>query len=134
MKLKFFTAIVMIAMLLTLSSCSWFGNHGSKENPLLGKWRIDSLSSGKDSGSASLAVLLFYLAKDSAKTVLEFKKDTVVSWVGTVAEERKSYQFDMGKSTLVVKDKVDQQFQFTRGDDSSATLKSADLSYYLRRL
>lgn len=75
MRTKFVAAIVLVAGVISFSSCNWFKS-ASKENDfnIQGKWKIDSLN-GNDSFAASLLAITT-VNKDSIPAGIDFKEDS----------------------------------------------------------
>lgn len=78
------TLAALAAIIISLSSCSWFSSDKHAANPLAGKWTMDSvdLSKVKDSSSAALVVFLYKLPDSNKnKSVYEFTdSNKVFSW------------------------------------------------------
>lgn len=131
MKIKVFVALVATATIIFIS-CNWF-NSKKKEtsNPLIGEWKLDSIKVGKDTSFAYF--LLAMAMHDSGGINFSFTKDTILSRsrddVDTVA-----YAFDQKENKLVVKDSVDQEFSYSKLNDSTVSLATKDSGIlFLRR-
>ncbi len=70
MKKYFLAAVFVAATTITLVSCDLFTSNKPhhSDNPLIGKWTIDSLSFGKDSNDLSIAYLFLAMSMQDSST------------------------------------------------------------------
>jgi hypothetical protein len=130
--MKFRSIAALFAATILLAACNWF-RAKTKEpvNPLLGKWKIDSLAPGKDSSLAA-----FFLAKaihDSSGVVANFTNDTIFS-SSVDGVDTTFYSFDLKKNLLKAAGPSNEVFSFARVSDSLVTLTSRDsLVFFLKK-
>lgn len=121
MKIKILVAFVATAVFLFLS-CNWFRS-GKKNvsNPLIGEWKLDSVTFSKDS---SPGYFLIAATHDSVGTNVSFTKDTVFTrskdHIDTVG-----YFFDAKTNQLTMEDSS-QTFTFVKVNDSLISLTTKD--------
>ena len=121
MKHKFIAAAIAATAIVS-ASCDWFQSESNEiKNPLIGQWKIDSLTVGKDTSGAFVLALL--VAKDQA--VLEFKKDTIVTMNGNDSDTS-FYKWYEKEMKVMPADTVEGAFQYARLNDSTVTLTSKD--------
>lgn len=121
MKIKIFVALVATATIISLS-CNWFpSNKKEVGNPLVGEWRIDSVSFAKDS---NFTYFLFAGENKPDSVEVSFTKDAAFTrskdHVDTVG-----YEFDGKTNELIVEDSS-QIFSFAKINDSLITLTAKD--------
>jgi hypothetical protein len=121
MKIKIFVALVATGTIIFLS-CNWFrSNKKEVGNPLVGEWRIDSVSFAKDS---NFTYFLFAGENKPDSVEVTFTKVTAFTRskdnVDTVG-----YEFDAKTNQLIVEDSS-QIFSFAKINDSLISLTTKD--------
>lgn len=135
---KTIVAVCIITASVTLFSCDWFSS--KKTNyPLIGKWRIDSFDTKKDSGKSSLnfigLLLVASQSKDSLKMEYDFSQDTVSFQLTKNEIVKAPYEFNKDKKELLIKDSVPVSLIYSKLNDSTITLTSTDSStIFLRKV
>lgn len=134
MKIKSFVRLGIVIMATGLLSCDLFKSKSATVNPLVGKWKLDSIQAN-DSGDASLAYLLFAMAsQDSGKIFFEVTKDSLLTREGATVTERLGYKLDTVKKQLLVSDSLPQVYQYHLSKDSFLTLTDKDsVSLFLKK-
>lgn len=105
------------------------------DNPLIGKWTIDSLSFGKDSNDLSIAYLFLAMSMEDSSTLqVEFENDSLITTKTTQTIEKTGYSFDIATSQVYLKDSSRTTFLFSRINDSLISLSQKDsVTLYLKR-
>ncbi len=136
-KKYFLVAFFAAATIITLVSCDLFTLHKPhhSDNPLIGKWTIDSLSFGKDSNDLSIAYLFLAMSmQDSSSLHVEFENDSLTTTENTQTIEKTGYSFDNAASQVYFKDSSRTTFLFSRINDSLISLSQKDsVTLFLRR-
>jgi len=123
MKAKITAAVIATATIIFIS-CKWFRTKKKEpSNPLVGEWKLDSLSIGKDTSPANF---LFVIAmQDTSDLNISFTKDSVFTQSGHGIDSV-GYSFDSNKSQLTIKDWATQAFAYSKLNDSLISLTSKD--------
>jgi hypothetical protein len=121
MKIKILVAFIATVTIIFLS-CNWFRSKKKEvSNPLVGEWRLDSIKSNKDTGSAYFGAVLY----DSTGVDISFTKDSVFTrssnHVDTIG-----YSFEEKTNQLNIKDSTNQSFAYNKVNDSLISLTSKD--------
>lgn len=128
----------MLLVLVLLTSCNLFSDRkeasGKDKSPVVGLWRLDSISAPE--GKGEMALLALALAgKDSSFNDFYFTKDSVFYDFSDADTTRAGYQFNRETNVLVLtaQDEVDTlQYELTK--DSTMILTGNDsVSLYFRR-
>jgi len=137
MKKYFLAAFFVAATTITFVSCDLFTSNKPRhsDNPLIGKWKIDSLSFGKDSNDLSIAYLFLAMSMEDSSTLhVEFENDSLKATENTQTIEKTGYSFDNATSKVYLKDSPRTTFLFSRINDSLISLSQKDsVTLYLRR-
>ena len=126
MKKKTFTAAFTAAAFVLFISC----NGSQKEqvdvsDPLVGKWRIDSIQPGNDS-TALGHLFLAFSRNDSLDFDYQFGKDSV-TFYGKRSAETTKYTLDTAKKELIFGDSASNGiYRFNRLNDSTVALIDKD--------
>lgn len=118
-------AMIIAATLITFASCEWLSNSHKKSFSIVGKWKVDSVSTvKKDSGSFTPLLPAFINSiKDSA--TLQFNADSTFSESGN-GNVRQYYLKD---SALFIKaDSVFTAYNYHYINDSCISIVSTDSS------
>lgn len=138
MKKTLLAVCIIATAAITFISCDWFSS--KKTNyPLMGKWRIDSFDSKKDSGKSSLnfvgLLLLAAQSKDSLRMEYDFSQDTVSFQLTKNEIIKAPYEFNKEKKELLIKDSVPVSLMYSKLNDTTITLTSLDSStIFLRKV
>lgn len=126
---KIILATAVAAMCITtVIACRWFETKKSADqvvNPLVGKWKIDSIATTNDSSSFGYLLLAMSL-DDSLAYDVEFTKDTLIFYQKGGATDKTAYTYNVSGSQLILQDSTREQFVFQKQNDSSATLAAKD--------
>lgn len=126
------TAAIAAAFLLILSSCTWFNSAEPPAHPLTGKWKLDSVSVGRDSNIV-YALLLASAMKDTSGIELTFTKDSLFTTDGR-STDTAYFNFDEKENKLLIKDSIPHPYVFHRVADSLVSLTTGDSTVlFLRR-
>ena len=120
-----FRALSAMAFCFILISCN--SNSSIKldaAHPLVGKWRIDSVSPGKDSNLVYF-MLLSSMIQDSLQTDFNFTKDTIFTYSEDDVDTS-AYQFDEKKKQMKIADEPDEIYNYASVDDSTISLTAND--------
>lgn len=121
------TAVAAICV-TTVIACRWFETKKVADqvvNPLVGKWKIDSIASPNDSTSFGYLLLAMSL-DDSLAYDVEFTKDTLIFYQKGGATDRTAYSYNIPDSKLILQDSTQEQFVFQKQNDSSVSLTAKD--------
>ena len=125
MKHKFATAI-LAATSIVMISCNWFKTkRHENSNPLIGQWRLDSMTVGKDTSGAFLAALLV----SGDQSVIDFKTDTIVTVTGS-DRDTSFYKWNEKEMQVIPTDTTEGNFQYARLNDTTVTLTSRDSTVF----
>jgi hypothetical protein len=124
--MKLNTIFFVLASVLLLTACNTFSSKNNQANPLLGKWKIDSLYTS-DTSSDNMAVMLLAMAiKDTGKIVLDFQKDSVFTIQDNYITEESPYKFNKHQQTLLITDSSHRKYDYTEINDSMISLADKD--------
>jgi hypothetical protein len=126
--------VFLVCVAFLLASCNLFQSK-TPSNPLLGKWKIDSLYTA-DSSSANMAVMLLAMAiKDTGQIVLDFQKDSVFTLQDGYITEESPYQFNKKKKKLLITDSSGRSYDYSVENDSVISLRDKDSTImFLKKL
>lgn len=126
-------AVLLITAALALLSCDLFtSKKGTTTNPLLGKWKIDSIAT-KDDSSALSYLLLAQAVNDSAAYDFQFDKDTI-TFFGKDETEKVPYVYNDTIKHLILTNEEKDTFLVKRLNDSITGFHSRDSGIiYLKR-
>jgi hypothetical protein len=133
--MKIRSAALLAATLFLLSSCNWFrSDRTARSNPLIGQWRVDSLS-GDDSAKNGFPYLVLAMAMlDSSDLVLEFTPDSLRTITKGKVTEASPYSINKEIHELLIKDSANQKYNYSTLSDSMIILKDKDsMSLFLKR-
>jgi hypothetical protein len=121
-------AALLVAALVLFSSCQLFnGKQAAPVNPLLGNWKIDSISIGAD--SSSLGYLLLGMSVDEGLPYdFHFDKDSVTFYSKGDASTKTPYTYIDSTKQLVIKDQDLDTYVVTQLNDSTTGLQGRDSS------
>jgi hypothetical protein len=123
MKIKILVAFIATATII-FTSCNWFQSKKKQSvNPLVGEWRLDSISIGKDTSIAYAIIAM--AAQDSSDVNVTFTTDTIFSSSQTQVDTIQ-YSFDEKVNQLITKDSSLQTMSFSRLNDSLISLTTKD--------
>lgn len=126
MKITIYAAILFAAS-VTLISCKWFTSKKINEhNPLIGRWRIDSVSTEKDTTNDLGMLILDMALKDSSTNEYQFTKDSLLTFKNGNKFEKLEYHFEPSTQQVVLKDSTEERFLFRKIDDSLISLTGKD--------
>lgn len=128
MKIRLSAFVAFILLSFTVVSCNWFGSRSSHlSEDILGKWKIDSLAAKNDS-SGLVGNLLLAIASDDL--VLDFRKDSVFTFVKDTVDERAAYKVNEKEKQLTIDNKLytvkqtgDSVLQLSQQDSTEIYLK-----------
>ena len=121
-----FTAAVIAATSIVLLSCSWFKTKKQENsNPLIGQWKLDSMTVGKDTSGAFMVALLV----SDEQTVLDFRKDTFLTITGD-DRDTSFYKWNEKEMQVIPTDTSQGNFQYARLNDTTVTLTSRDSTVF----
>ena len=122
MTTKFIAAFITAATIITIASCHWFKSNteAKASNPLIGKWKIDSVTLGRDTSLAH-ALLLIAMNEDSSGTKVAFTQDSLFtsSKSGT---DSLVYNFNEKEKQITIKDSSSYVYSFETISDSIVSL------------
>ncbi|MDQ3683313.1 MAG: hypothetical protein M3352_09610, partial [Bacteroidota bacterium] len=98
----------------------------NENNPLIGRWRIDSISTGKDTANDLTMLILAMALKDSSTNDYQFTKDSLLTFKNGNAFEGSAYHFDRSTKEFVLKDSTEERFVVNRINDSLLLLTGKD--------
>jgi hypothetical protein len=129
-------AIILIASLSILAiSCDWFKSEPkpvTSSNPLIGKWKLDSVRMGKDT-SFAYALLFMAMHEDSSGIGIRFQPDTLFTYSKNDVDTT-FYKFDEKSKLLSFKDSTEKSYQFIKLNDSLISLQREDSSaFFLKK-
>lgn len=129
MKIRSIAALITAAAIVSFVSCHWFkSKKPGASNPLLGKWQLDSVRAGSDSGIAHLFSVKA-MAEDNGGIRMNFLKDTVfVFSKGSV--DTTLYQFDGKEDRLQIRDTSNSAYHYKKISDSLVSLTSKDSAVF----
>ncbi len=120
-------AVILFTVLVTFISCQCFTTKKVNVNNLLiGRWRIDSISTGKDTGNDLAMLILAMALKDSSTNDYQFTKDSLLTFKNGNAFESSSYYFDPSTQEFILKDSTEERFVVYRISDSLVSLTGKD--------
>lgn len=121
-------AVLWAASLVLCSSCHLFtGKQASPVNPLLGNWKIDSISIGAD--SSSLGYLLLGMSVDEGLPYdFHFDKDSVTFYSKGGVSEKTPYSYIDSSRRLIVMDEELDTYIVKPLNDSITGLQGQDSS------
>jgi hypothetical protein len=131
MKIKFKALVACTVLSFTMVSCDLFSSRSaSLSDDIIGKWKIDSVTAQKDS-AGNIGILLLAMAlKDSNDLVLDFKKDSIFTFVKDSVVESAAYQVNekekqisIDKEIYTVQSIKDSVLHLTQIDSSEIFLK-----------
>ncbi len=126
MKITIYAAILFAAS-VTLISCEWFTSKKvNEQNPLIGRWRIDSVSAGKDTANDLDMLILDMALKDSSTNDYQFTNDSLLTFKDGNAFEKMAYHFEPSTQQVVLKDSIEERFVVNRINDSLVSLTGKD--------
>lgn len=133
MKSKTYALLLTIAV-CTLSACNLFNTkQTTPQNPILGKWKIDSIDTGRDSSSFGYLLLAMSI-NDSADFDYQFDKDTVTFFGKGALVMKAPYTYNDTSGQLVIKDSTADTYVVKQLNDSITGLHSNDSSIiFLKR-
>ena len=131
MKKKTFTAALLAIAFAFLVSCNRTQKRkADTSDPLVGKWRIDTIQPGNDS-TALGHLFLAFSRNDSLNFDYEFRKDSV-TFYGKRSTETTKYTLDTVKKELVLGDSTEHEvYRFNRLNDSTVALIDKDSAVIL---
>lgn len=123
MKIKILVAFIATAMIIFLS-CNWFQSQKKQAaNPLVGEWKIDSISFEKDT---TLPHVINAVAENhSSNAILSITKDFIFSLVQTDVVDSIAYSFDEKVNRILTADSA-QTLGFAKINDSLISLTTKD--------
>lgn len=111
-------AVLLITAVFALLSCNLFtSKQGSATNPLLGKWKVNSIASKDDSSSFGY-LLLAMAVDDSAAYDFLFDKDTITFFGKDAAPDKVAYTYNDTVNHLVITNAESDTFLVHRLNDS----------------
>lgn len=121
-------AALLVAALVLFSSCQLFsGKQAAPDNPLLGNWKIDSISIGAD--SSSLGYLLLGMSVDEGLPYdFHFEKDSVTFYSKGDAPTKTPYKYVDSTKQLIILDQDLDTYVVTQLNDSTTGLQGTDSS------
>ncbi len=126
MKIKNY-AVLIFAASLTLISCEWFTSKKvNVQNPLIGRWRIDSISTGKDTANNLTMLILDMALKDTSANDYQFTKDSLLTFKNGNAFEKTAYFFEPSTQEFILKDSTEERFVVSRISDTLVSLRGND--------
>jgi len=129
MKRKSVVAATLAAFTFVIASCHLFGLKPTDDANLsfIGRWRLDSISIGKDSNLFHALTLM--AMKDSGGVNVEFRKDTLLTRTRNSVDTL-LYSYDDNLKRINLKDSSEQPLIFVTKTDSALTLQGADSTLY----
>lgn len=126
MKIKNY-AVIVFAASITFISCEWFASKKvNEQNPLTGRWRIDSISTGKDTANDLGMLILDMALKDSSTNDYQFTKDSILTLKNGNEFEKTAYYFKPSTQEFVLKDSIEERFVVNRINNSLISLTGKD--------
>ena len=124
MKIKILVALIATATVISLS-CNWFQSKKNRSsNPLVGEWKLDSITIGKDTSFTSARIAL--VLRDSNDVNVSITKDTIFSRSQNNVVDTIAYSFDEKAKQLITKDSSHLTMSFTKINDSLISLATKD--------
>src|SRR5688572_13418415 len=134
---SFFSAVCSIALLLLSASCNSSDTEKKATSPLLGHWRLDSISAPEEQQNIGLLLLAMASEDSSGNSIFyfDFREDSVYYDFTDGDTTKAAYQFQSDKNLLVLtrESEVDTlHYELTK--DSTMILTGNDsVSLYLRK-
>jgi hypothetical protein len=127
-------ALLLITAVSAFSACDLFTPKQTiAQNPLLGKWKIDSIATTQDS-TAFGYLLLAMSINDSADYDYQFDKDTMFFFGKDALVVKAPYLYNDSSRQLVIEDSTSETYVVRPLNDSITGLHSADSSIiFLKR-
>jgi hypothetical protein len=127
-------AMLLITAVCALFACNLFGpKQSTSKNLLLGKWKIDSIATGKDS-SAIGYLLLAMSINDSADYDYQFEKDSLTFYGKDSFVDKATYSFNPTSGQLIINDSTTEYYIVKQHNDSITGLHGTDSSIiFLKR-
>jgi hypothetical protein len=118
-------AVLFLTAASALVSCNLFtSKQGTTANPLLGKWKLDSIASKDDSSSMGYLLLAMSI-NDSAAYDFQFDKDTII-FFGKSETEKIPYIYNDTIKHLITSNEVKDTFLVKRLNDSITGFQGRD--------
>ena len=119
-------AVFSITAGLFFASCQFFtSKQADSQNPLLGKWKIDSIAT-RDDSTAFGYLLLALSINDSAAYHYHFDKDSVLFFGKGDYPSKASYKYNDSKKQLIITNGASDIYSVQKANDSVTLLHSID--------
>ena len=117
--------IALVATAVTMSSCDWFSSSPSASAAFQGRWRLDTVVTGKDSSDLTWLLLSMLLPNDTTgeqNLEVTFLKDSVVTTYSQGVADTSAFSVNEKLNTIAVQFKNDPdtlQYRFHSPDKLS---------------